>query len=450
VDDLKDIVTNIGAFAGFAAVVGLAVLSMLYFSQARDVRRLREWAGRAPEREAEVQQLAQQLASQAIADMWAAMPETEPEPAVAQQTATESVAEQAEPPPDVGADEAAMAAAIAAEGEEGAASTEWSPDQPLANDAEAVEEPESGEVGKDEAAELATIDVPDDEPLVAAIGETSEHEAQSSQDQPIEETAVAASVHQPTEEVNVLELDDEPAPAEATRPSRLAPSTPAAARAGRAPAPPGGGQTTGPRLPLPPLDEYRSTAAESIGAGAYTTTGHTSETTFSDFERERNLEERRSSGSRAPFWIAGALVVAFGALLLYTQIGGGGEEGTKKAESAQQTEAQRRAASGANPRINRPAVQVVVLNGTDIPGLAAVTADQVDQAGFTLKNYANREGTETFVESVVYYAPGKKPEAEEVAKELQIDSVKEVDAETAAAAGGNSPVIVVTGSDREQ
>jgi hypothetical protein len=33
-----------------AAVVGLAVLSALYFSQARDVKRLREWAGRAPER----------------------------------------------------------------------------------------------------------------------------------------------------------------------------------------------------------------------------------------------------------------------------------------------------------------------------------------------------------------------------------------------------------------
>src|SRR5215210_4431689 len=45
-----EIVQEIGAYAGLAAVVGLAVLSALYFSQARDVRRLREWAGRAPER----------------------------------------------------------------------------------------------------------------------------------------------------------------------------------------------------------------------------------------------------------------------------------------------------------------------------------------------------------------------------------------------------------------
>jgi LytR cell envelope-related transcriptional attenuator len=47
---LPEIVQEIGAAAGWAAVVGLAVLSALYFSQARDVKRLREWAGRAPER----------------------------------------------------------------------------------------------------------------------------------------------------------------------------------------------------------------------------------------------------------------------------------------------------------------------------------------------------------------------------------------------------------------
>jgi hypothetical protein len=47
---LAAIVQEIGAAAGLAAVVGLAVLSALYLSQARDVRRLREWAGRAPER----------------------------------------------------------------------------------------------------------------------------------------------------------------------------------------------------------------------------------------------------------------------------------------------------------------------------------------------------------------------------------------------------------------
>lgn len=48
-----ELLKEIGAFAGLAAFLGLALLAMLAFSQARDIRRLREWAGSAPERDAE-------------------------------------------------------------------------------------------------------------------------------------------------------------------------------------------------------------------------------------------------------------------------------------------------------------------------------------------------------------------------------------------------------------
>ena len=47
------LIKEIGAFAGLAAFLGLALLAMLAFSQARDIRRLREWAGSAPERDSE-------------------------------------------------------------------------------------------------------------------------------------------------------------------------------------------------------------------------------------------------------------------------------------------------------------------------------------------------------------------------------------------------------------
>src|SRR3954453_16132230 len=50
---------TIGALAGLAAIPGLAVMSLLYFGQAREVKRLREWAGRAPERAAELEQRVQ-------------------------------------------------------------------------------------------------------------------------------------------------------------------------------------------------------------------------------------------------------------------------------------------------------------------------------------------------------------------------------------------------------
>jgi LytR cell envelope-related transcriptional attenuator len=48
-----ELIKEIGAFAGLAAFFGLAVLAMLAFSQGRDIRRLRDWAGSAPERDTE-------------------------------------------------------------------------------------------------------------------------------------------------------------------------------------------------------------------------------------------------------------------------------------------------------------------------------------------------------------------------------------------------------------
>ncbi len=47
-----DLLKEIGAILGFVAFGGLAVLAFLTFQQARHVRRLRDWAGRSPERDA--------------------------------------------------------------------------------------------------------------------------------------------------------------------------------------------------------------------------------------------------------------------------------------------------------------------------------------------------------------------------------------------------------------
>jgi LytR cell envelope-related transcriptional attenuator len=43
-------IESIGPVLGIVAFVGLAILAFLLIQQARDIRRLREWAGRAPER----------------------------------------------------------------------------------------------------------------------------------------------------------------------------------------------------------------------------------------------------------------------------------------------------------------------------------------------------------------------------------------------------------------
>src|SRR5204863_6493802 len=52
---LQDQVEKYGAYIGIAAFFGLAVLSVLYFAQARELKRLRDWAGRAPERAQEIE-----------------------------------------------------------------------------------------------------------------------------------------------------------------------------------------------------------------------------------------------------------------------------------------------------------------------------------------------------------------------------------------------------------
>ena len=40
---LQDQVTKYGSYVGIAAFFGLAILSLLYFAQAHEVKRLREW-----------------------------------------------------------------------------------------------------------------------------------------------------------------------------------------------------------------------------------------------------------------------------------------------------------------------------------------------------------------------------------------------------------------------
>ncbi len=57
-------IEQIGAFAGLASFLGLGILALLSFTQGRDIRRLREWAGSAPERDAERKETTSTIAAQ--------------------------------------------------------------------------------------------------------------------------------------------------------------------------------------------------------------------------------------------------------------------------------------------------------------------------------------------------------------------------------------------------
>lgn len=60
-----DLLKEIGAILGFVAFGGLVVLVFMTFQQARHVRRLREWAGRSPERSAIESERAAEAAEEA-------------------------------------------------------------------------------------------------------------------------------------------------------------------------------------------------------------------------------------------------------------------------------------------------------------------------------------------------------------------------------------------------
>ena len=67
-------VEKYGAYVGIAAFFGLAVMSLLYFSQARELKRIREWAERAPERAGELERRVVAQATASVARRVPSMP----------------------------------------------------------------------------------------------------------------------------------------------------------------------------------------------------------------------------------------------------------------------------------------------------------------------------------------------------------------------------------------
>lgn len=137
------------------------------------------------------------------------------------------------------------------------------------------------------------------------------------------------------------------------------------------------------------------------------------------------------------------LVAAFAAVILvgggvaYAVMGGfDGDEasGGKKGQGGKQT-----------PAALRPSeIEVTVLNGTAVPGLAATYGDMVEGRGFQLGAVTN--STSSFEESVVMFVPGNGRAAHRVADSLEISKVQPMGSEITTLAAG-APVAVVIGED---
>ena len=101
--------------------------------------------------------------------------------------------------------------------------------------------------------------------------------------------------------------------------------------------------------------------------------------------------------------------------------------------------------TNAPARIAPSEIEVTVLNGTAVPGLAENYGRKLEAKGFEVDGLGNTDQpAET---SVVMFLPGHKPEAKRVAKGVKISKVAPMSAEVKADSGGGAKVAVVIGED---
>ncbi|HEU5064218.1 MAG TPA: LytR C-terminal domain-containing protein [Solirubrobacterales bacterium] len=92
-------------------------------------------------------------------------------------------------------------------------------------------------------------------------------------------------------------------------------------------------------------------------------------------------------------------------------------------------------------------IEVSVLNGTSVAGLAATYGDKVEGKGFSLGAVTN--SSSSFAESVVMFRTGRKPEARRVAKQLSIQKLQPMNGEIEAVAAGADVAVIVGEDDAE-
>jgi hypothetical protein len=95
-------------------------------------------------------------------------------------------------------------------------------------------------------------------------------------------------------------------------------------------------------------------------------------------------------------------------------------------------------------KVSRSEIEVSVLNGTAVPGLAADYGEKVKRKGFELGEVGNTHSAEE--DSFVAFRNGHAPEAHRVAKALSISSVEPENSEISSLSGG-APVTLVVGED---
>lgn len=165
--------------------------------------------------------------------------------------------------------------------------------------------------------------------------------------------------------------------------------------------------------------------------------------------REEGLPEL-TRGERLRHWFSGfgeslsrpaLLIVLFivfvlvaGGVVYAVSNSGSGDGSSKGSHASKQTA----------KKIKPGEIEVAVLNGTSVTGLAASWGDKIETKGFELGAVTNTNST--FEDSVVMFEPGAKPQAKEVAKRMSIPKVEPMTAEVKEVSN-KAKVSVVVGED---
>jgi hypothetical protein len=491
---LSNSVTEVGALAAFAALLGIAILSLLVFSQAREIKRLREWAGRAPERAVEMEQ---RVSADAAARLRGGppapgapvrvVPRKTPLVSAPVSTAVNATVAAVVPGaadqhvgPDAAASSPATAADLAAKDASGdvvsAAALAAGGSAALANQPAGAE---------GQAALANSTDIPGAKPGDAAAPVPQMTNAGAA-------VPGGATPAAPTADRSDVGSSASSPPAPATAAARAAgasaraplPPSPAA------PAPPGSASSSGltpaataagsmaakPPTPLPaPATAARAVPSRAVAmppgesahprspastrsradvpatsAGARGTARVPGAPGASGAGGPKYFKPERSS-RRATFMIVGGAIVGVLAIVLAVSLLKGGGGGTPPAHSSsvpttqgQGTGSQKTpSAVSSNPS----ETAVVVLNGTSTPDLAHHLASDLRQGGYTLAAASTGVPPGTHPTTVVEYTSGHRADAKAVAKALDVTQVQAIES-TIASLASSATVVVLAGADQ--
>ena len=464
-------ITSVGADAGFAAIVGLALLVLLFFAQARETSTLREQAYESAQR---VQQLEARLA-QLLSRPQTTGSQTTAPPAPAPPGVARPLANRVPSATAAGTVGGAVAGgAVAATGPGGGPSGAGNPGVPVAPAGVAapaltaatklIPTPVSAPTPAGVAGpEPVAAPVGAAEPFAApAAGAGAAAAAGAGAAAPAAGAGAAAAAGAGAAAPAAGAAAAAPAatavadpPIDATEVGSLPPVTAAGNGAGRAaaPSPVGGGE--------PPYD------AEADGVGRTATVGppppraQIRPTTKAPIARRSSVPPgafappatRASRGARVLVGVLGVLVVAgvVAALLILTSSNSTNVRTHTTARNSN-VPASRDHKAAAPARFNPSIVTVAVLNGTSSSALASRVAAKLVSAGYkqgTVTNGANQTQTAT----VVAYMPGARQDALEVASALKLGSasVQAIDSSTRAIAcpstSCSANVVVTVGQD---